>query len=323
MAPLCLRAAFRSKEIGSVPCSARFADMFQGFEERQIATRDSSIHARIGGTGPPLLFLHGFPETHLMWRDVAPRLARDFTIICADLRGQGDSSCLESDKQHNPYSKRAMAGELVEAMGRLGFERFAVAGHDRGGRVAYRMAFDHPDSVERLAVLDVVPIADAWRLADSRLTLSFWPWSLLAQPAPLPERLISASPEAVIEDAASQWGTRSSCFPAEIREAYAEALRDPCRVHAICEEFRAAATLDRQHDEADRSSGRRIECPLLVLWDGHGALENWYGGQGGPIGIWQAWASDVRGKAVAGGHFFPEACPEATAEELGAFFHDD
>jgi haloacetate dehalogenase len=297
--------------------------MFESFEERRIETRDSSIHARIGGTGPPLLLLHGFPETHLMWRDVAPGLAKDFTIICADLRGQGKSGCPESDKQHSPYSKRAIAEELVEAMGQLGFERFAVAGHDRGGRVAYRMALDHPSSIVRLAVLDVIPIADAWRHADSRLALSFWPWSLLAQPAPLPERLISASPEAVIDDAASQWGSEGSSIPAEIRQAYAEALRDPRRVHAICEEFRAAATLDREHDEADQRLGHRIDCPLLVLWDSSGALEQWYQVQDGPIGIWRTWASDVRGKAVTGGHFFPEACPEATADELRGFFVED
>ena len=185
------------------------------------------------------------------------------------------------------------------------------------------MAFDHPDAVARLAVMDVIPIAEAWRQADSRLTLSFWPWSLLAQPAPLPERLISASPEAIIEDAANHWGTEASCIPAEIREAYAEALSDPRRVHAICEEFRSAAVLDRQHDESDQSAGRRINCPLLVLWDANGALDKWYRDQGGPIGIWQDWALDVSGKPVAGGHFFPEACPEMTADELRSFFLGD
>ncbi len=297
--------------------------MFEGFEVRRIATRDSSIHARIGGTGPPLLLLHGFPETHLMWREVAPCLAKDFTTICADLRGQGESGCPESDNHHSPYSKRAMAGELVEAMRQLGFERFGVAGHDRGGRVAYRMALDYAASVARLAVLDVIPIADAWRHADSRLALSFWPWSLLAQPAPLPERLISAAPEAVIEDAASQWGTEADCIPAEIREAYAKALGDPRRIHAICEEFRAAATLDREQDESDQRSGRRIDCPLLVLWDSDGALEKWYRDRGGPIGIWQNWATKVSGKPIIGGHFFPEACAEATAHELRGFFLDD
>jgi haloacetate dehalogenase len=294
--------------------------MFDGFETRRVATPGSSIFARIGGAGPPLLLIHGFPETHLMWREVAPRLAADFTIVCVDLRGQGSSDCPASDAAHAPYSKRAMASELVEVMGQLGFPRFAVAGHDRGGRVAYRMALDHPGSVERLAVLDVIPIADAWQRADSRLTLSFWPWSLLAQPPPLPERLISAAPDAVIDDAASQWGTAADRFPPEIREAYAAVLRDPRRAHAICEEFRSAATLDREHDEADCRSGRQIECPMLLLWDGDGALEKWYVDQGGPIGIWRRWASDVRGKPMTGGHFFPEAEPEATAAELGEFF---
>jgi haloacetate dehalogenase len=294
--------------------------MFDSFEERHVPTVGSSIFAMIGGTGPPLLLIHGFPETHLMWRDVAPYLAADFTIVCVDLRGQGGSGCPDSDARHAPYSKRAIAAELVEVMGQLGFQRFAVAGHDRGGRVAYRMALDHSESVERLAVLDVIPIVEAWQHADSRLTLSFWPWSLLAQPAPLPERLISASPDAVIDDAASQWGTPADCFLPEIRDAYAKALRDPRRVHAICEEFRSAATLDREHDEADCHSGRQIECPLLVLWDGNGALERWYADLGGPIGIWRSWAFDVRGRPMTGGHFFPEACPEATGAELRVFF---
>lgn len=294
--------------------------MFGDFEERRVETQGSSIFARIGGSGPPLLLIHGFPETHLMWRDVAPILAEELTIVCVDLPGQGASGCPGSDASHTPYSKRAMAAELAELMRRLGFERFAVAGHDRGGRVTYRMALDHPGAVARLAVLDVIPIAEAWRHADSRLALSFWPWSLLSQPAPLPERLISAAPEAIIDDATSQWGTPPDGFPAEIRQAYADALRDPRRAHAICEEFRAAAAIDRDHDEADSRAGRRISCPVLLLWDGDGALGKWYGGQGGPIGIWQRWASNVTGKPMAGGHFFPESDPEATAGELRAFF---
>lgn len=294
--------------------------MFEGFEERLVSTAESSIYARLGGAGPPLLLIHGFPETHLMWRDVAPRLAADFTIVCVDLPGQGASGCPDSDASHSPYSKRAMARELAGVMRQFGFEWFAVAGHDRGGRVAYRMALDHPKMIARLAVLDVIPIADAWRHADARLALSFWPWSLLSQPAPLPERLIAASPEAVIDDATSQWGTPADCFPPEVRQAYADALRDPRRVHAICEEFRAAVALDRDHDEADRRSGRRIECPMLLLWDSEGALGRWYTEQGGPLAIWKQWATDVRGEPMSGGHFFPEAEPEATASELRAFF---
>ena len=294
--------------------------MFDGFEVRRIQTSVSSIFARIGGAGEPLLLIHGFPETHLMWREVAPHLATDFTIVCVDLLGQGESGCPPSDANHSPYSKRAMAAELIELMHQLGFQRFAVAGHDRGGRVAYRMALDQPGKVARLAVLDVIPIADAWRHADSRLALSFWPWSLLAQPAPLPERLISAAPEAVIDDAISQWGTSADRFAPDVRQAYVEALRDPSRAHAICEEFRSAAKLDREHDEGDRRAGRTIDCPMLILWDGDGALAKWYPDQGGPVGIWKRWASDVRGKPMPGGHFFPEAESQATAAELRSFF---
>ena len=297
--------------------------MFEGFEERRISAATTTLYARIGGTGPPLLLIHGFPETHLMWRHVAPALSDRFTLVCVDLPGQGESSIPGSGGKKHPFSKRAMAHELVEAMRRLGFERFFVAGHDRGGRVAYRIALDHPSVVDRLAVLDVVPIFDAWKGADARLTLAFWPWSLLAQPAPLPERLIGACPEAVIDDAVTQWGTAEACFPADIREAYAQQLRDPRRLHAICEEFRSAATVDRDNDSADLQAGRKIMCPLLLLWDEAGALARWYADAGGPIGIWKGWASDVRGKPMPGGHFFPEANPEATAEALRRFFLDD
>lgn len=297
--------------------------MFEGFEVRRISTPAAPIFASIGGSGPPLLLIHGFPETHLMWRNVAPLLATDLTVVCVDLPGQGASGCPDSDDQHSPYSKRAIAQQLTDMMVQLGFDRFAVAGHDRGGRVAYRMALDHTARITRVAVLDILPIAEAWRHADSRLALAFWPWSLLSQPAPLPERLIGASPEAVIDDATSQWGTPAEAFPEEVRKAYAAPLHDPRRVHSVCEEFRAAATLDRDHDEADLRAGRKIECPLLLLWDGEGALEKWYEAQGGPIGIWKQWASDVRGEPMSGGHFFPEAEPEATASALRAFFLGD
>ena len=255
-----------------------------------------------------------------MWRHVAPRLAADFTVVCVDLRGQGASGCPESDSHHSPYSKRAMAAELLEVMIGLGYRRFGVVGHDRGGRVAYRIALDHEQAVRRLAILDVIPTADAWRHADARLTLSFWPWSLLSQPAPLPERLIGHCPLAIVDDAAGQWGTSADCFPPDIRAAYAAALGDPKRAHAICEEFRSASTLDRDHDESDLHSGRKIICPLLLLWDSSGALAKWYGELGGPIGVWRRWADNVGGRPVAGGHFFPESEPEATAEELRKFF---
>lgn len=293
------------------------------FDEAQpidVSTRETTVHLRRIGSGPALLLLHGFPETHLMWRGVAPLLVPNFTVICPDLRGYGRSGCPPSTPDHVPYAKRAMANDMVSIMERFGFPSFSVAGHDRGGRVAYRLALDHPARVARLAVLDVLPISDAWERADARLALGYWPWSLLAQPEPLPERLVLAAPDAVVDNALSAWGSSDDAFGSEIRAAYLEALSDPAHVHAICEEYRAAATLDRAHDLDDRRAGRRIACPTLALWSGEGALATWYEDEGGPLAIWRHWANDVRGKAIAGGHFFPEELPEETAQALGEFF---
>jgi haloacetate dehalogenase len=209
---------------------------------------------------------------------------------------------------------------MVTVMERLGHRRFSVAGHDRGGRVAYRMALDHPDRVEQLAVLDILPIETVWERADARLALGYWPWSLLAQPEPLPERIFAAVPEAIIDNALGGWGSSAAAFPPEVREAYIEALRDPSHAHAICEEYRAAATIDREHDRADREAGHRIAAPLLVLWSAEGALGAWYEEEGGPLALWRAWADHVQGHALHGGHFFPEEKPGETAEALLRFF---
>jgi haloacetate dehalogenase len=213
-----------------------------------------------------------------------------------------------------------MANDMVLVMEKLGFPRFSIAGHDRGGRVAYRLALDHPQRVERLAVLDIIPIADAWERANKNLAIGYWPWSLLAQPEPLPERLVSAAPDAVVDNALSAWGSATDAFSHEVRMQYIEALRDPVRVHAICEEYRAAATLDHEHDLADRRTGRRIVCPVLALWSGRGPLNSWYAEDSGPLALWQAWANDVRGAPLDGGHFFPEEIPQQTAQELSTFF---
>ena len=291
-----------------------------GTTTAEIDTGDATIAIQSSGTGRALLLLHGFPQTSLMWRDVAPILARHFTVICADLRGYGRSSCPPSTNNHTVYSKRVMAQDMVTVMDRLGFHRFAAVGHDRGGRVAYRMALDHPQRVDRLAVLDIVPTATAWDHADARLALGFWPWSLLAQPAPLPERILESAASAIIDNALAGWGTSPDVFTPEVRAAYVEALRDPPHAHAICEEYRAAATVDRQHDAADRARGHRISCPLLVMWSAHGALDTWYTAQGGPIGVWREWADDVRGQSIEAGHFFPEEAPEQTADALIRFF---
>ena len=293
--------------------------MFDGFESRTIDVGATTIFVRRAGSGDGVLLLHGFPETHLMWRGIAPALAREFSVVCADLRGYGASGTPPSAPDHEPYAKRAMARDLVNVMDALGLHTFAVVGHDRGARVAYRMALDHPDRVVRLAVLDIVPTLDAVERADARLALSFWPWSLLAQPAPLPERLIDGDPEVVLLDAMTQWGTAPESFGPEVRSAYVDALRDAAHVHAMCEEYRAAATLDVDHDRADRLAGRRIACPTLVLWAARSALDTWYEDVGGPLGIWSAWAPQVTGRAVAGGHFFPEERPEETTAMLRAF----
>jgi haloacetate dehalogenase len=292
---------------------------FSGFAKRSVEMRDGTVFVRQAGDGPPLLLLHGFPQTHLMWHIVAPSLAKQLTVVVADLPGYGASRGGASNR-HTAYSKRAMAEDLVTMMLANGFGRFGVAGHDRGGRVAYRMALDHPHCVERLAVLDIVPTSDALDRADDRLALTFWPWSLLTQPAPLPERLLVADPEAIVDNALGEWGSDAAAFPSDVRDAYVNALRDPAVAHAICEEYRAAATIDRDHDLDDRRAGRRIECPTLVLWSEGSSLDTWYADEGGPLALWRAWSRSVTGCAVPGGHFFPESNPTATIAELLAFF---
>lgn len=291
------------------------------FTTVDVQTGQTTIFVRWSGSGPPVLLLHGFPQTHLMWRGVAPLLARHFTVVCADLRGYGRSGCPVSTADHASYTKRAMAQDMVAVMEHFGFRRFSVAGHDRGGRVAYRLALDHPGRVERLALLDIVPTDTVWERADARFALAFWPWSLLAQSEPLPERIFATAAEAIVDHALAHWGSPSIVFPPEVRAAYVQALREPAHAHAICEEYRAAATLDREHDKADRVRGRRITCPVLVLWSAQGAVGTWYVEESGPIPIWQAWSDGaVEGHAVNAGHFFPEEVPEQTADALNRFF---
>jgi haloacetate dehalogenase len=293
--------------------------MYSSFTSDRVASRHGDIFIKRGGTGPPVLLLHGFPETHLMWHAVAPLLAADFSVVCADLPGYGQSACPPSDDQHTRYSKRGMAQTLVDVMANLGHGRFAVVGHDRGGRAAYRMALDFPDVVSKVAVLDVIPTGMLWDRADARLALGFWPFSLLAQPHPLPERLISGCPEAVVDDALANWGSLPGAFSPEMRAAYVHALSDPDHVHAICEEYRAAASVDRDHDREDIKAGRRITCPLLALWSESGALNTWYADEGGPLAIWRSLAANVRGGPVPGGHFFPEEHPADLAGRLRTF----
>jgi haloacetate dehalogenase len=289
---------------------------FDDFETGVIRTSATRIFARWAGSGRPVLLLHGFPETHLMWRSVAPILAQHYFVVCADLRGCGASQCPVSDVRHEPYAKRAMAQDMVELMASLGHARFAVVGHDRGGRVAYRLALDHPQACASIAVLDILPTGETWDRADARFALAYWPWTFLAQDEPLPELVLQRLASVVVDAALGGWGSPPEVFPAAVREAYVRALQDPSHAHAICEEYRAAASRDREHDALDRAAGRRIACPLTVLWSARGALGQWYADAGGPVGIWSQWATQVSGRGFDAGHFFPEECPQETAQEL-------
>jgi haloacetate dehalogenase len=274
------------------------------------------VHARVGGTGPPLLLLHGFPQTHLMWHSTAPLLAERFTVVAADLPGYGDSFRPPVSDDHSAHSKRAMATDMVEAMTSLGFESFALAGHDRGGRVGYRMALDHPGRVERLAVLDIVPTGEVWSRADALFALGYWHWGFLAQAAPLPEELINGMPDRFFDLVIARQGMAlgTARYPDDVVEAYRRRLRDPASVEAMCEDYRAGASVDREHD-GERE--RRIACPTLALWGSRGALPLFYGDV---LAVWREWCEDVSGRSVEGSHCLAEDAPEEVASELAEFF---
>src|SRR5580704_20859 len=284
------------------------------FESSKVEVSGNTIFVRRYGSGPAILLVHGFPRTSLMWRFLSPKLAVNHTVICVDLRAYGSSAIPASTGDHVPYSKRAMAKELVEVMDKLGFPIFTLIGHDRGGRVSYRLAMDHPKNVERLAVFDVVPIFEAWSRSDARFAQTYWPWILLSQKAPLPESYLLGAPKAVFDN---PFGHGS--FSGEILEEYVSTYRDPARVHGICEEYRAAATIDVEHDRANKEASKRIECPMLHLWAEGGPLDTFYAKDGGPLGIWRQWAPRAQGQAMKGGHFFPEENPADTAVLIRQF----
>jgi haloacetate dehalogenase len=295
------------------------ASLFAGFEAHEVPTSRGTVHAMVGGSGPPLLLLHGYPQSHLMWHAVAPLLADRYTVVASDLAGYGASLRPAPAPDHSPHGKRAMALDQVEAMAGLGFDRFAVAGHDRGGRVAYRMALDHPDRVERLAVLDIVPTGEVWRRADADFARGYWHWAFLAQPAPLPERLIGGDPQAYFDlhvRAGMGLGAEPGRYPPDVMDAYRRAFDDPGAVEAMSEDYRAGASVDVAHDDADREAGREIACPVLVLWAARGALPRFYADV---LEVWRPWAPDVRGEALDTSHFVPEDHPEETAAQLVAF----
>jgi haloacetate dehalogenase len=290
-----------------------------GFEAHELPSSRGAVHAMVGGSGPPVLLLHGYPQSHLMWRAVAPLLADRHTVVATDLAGYGASFRPAPAPDHQPHGKRAMALDQIEAMEALGFDRFSVAGHDRGGRVAYRMALDRPDRVDRLAVLDVVPTGEVWGRADAGFARGYWHWAFLALPAPLPERLIAGDPQAFFDHhvrAGMGLGKEPGRYPPEILDVYRRALDDPGAVEAVCEDYRAGASIDIEHDDADRHAGRGITCPVLVLWAGRGGLPRFYPDV---LEVWRPWAPDVRGTAIDASHFMAEDRPDETAARLLSF----
>jgi haloacetate dehalogenase len=282
-------------------------DLFPGFAERRIKTEGAEIFLRTGGTGPPLLLLHGYPQTHVCWHKVAPELTRYATLVIPDLRGYGTSSAPPGDAEHKTYSKRAMAEDCLAVMRALGHPRFIVAGHDRGGRVAYRLALDHPEAVEALIPIDILPTAEVWRRVTADWAVGSYHWAFLAQPKPLPETLISANPVYYLEHTLKSWAKPRdlSPFSAEALAHYRALLKEPQRVHAVCEDYRAGATVDRRLDEADLASGRKIACPTFLIW-----ASDYIGKRNpDPLDIWRRWCTNLNGAEVVSGHFIAEENP--------------
>ena len=294
------------------------ADLHPGFASHWIDTAIGKIFARSGGKGPPLLLLHGYAETNVMWHRVAPALAERFTLVIPDLPGYGWSVAPQADAGHAPYTKRAVAAVMVEAMEKLGHVRFRLAGHDRGGRVAYRLALDHPGRIEQLAVLDIVPTYAMWHNMDYKMALKVWHWPFLAQPYPLPEMLISKAPVEYLDLKMASWTKAKdlSAFDPRALAHYRAFFSDPLRIHATCEDYRAGAGPDLAHDESDRAAGKKIKCPVAAYWGAAGIPSN----TSGPLAIWREWADDVIGKPIDSGHFVCEENPEATSAALIDFF---
>ncbi|MBB2897529.1 alpha/beta fold hydrolase [Pseudomonas sp. AS2.8] len=288
--------------------------LFAGFAQRRLNIDGVELNCRVGGQGPALLLLHGHPQTHVMWHKVAPRLAERFTLVAADLRGYGDST--KPDAGAEAYSKRTLARDNVELMRRLGHERFAVLAHDRGARVAHRLALDHPAAVERLLLLDIAPTLAMYRQTDEAFARAYWHWFFLIRPAPLPERLIEADPEGYLKGV---MGTRSAGlapFPPEVLAEYLRCLSLPGTARGICEDYRASAGIDLTHDQADLDAGRRLDLPLRILWGAEGTVGRCFD----PLAEWRQVATQVSGRVLPGGHYLAEELPDLVADEALAFF---
>jgi len=292
--------------------------MFAGFQKKKSHVNGVEISYRIGGTGPGLLLLHGHPQTHVIWHKVAPQLAEHFTVVAADLRGYGDSSRPAADAEHRNYSKRMMAVDNVELMRALGFERFSVLAHDRGARVAHRLALDHPHAVQRMALLDIAPTLAMYSQTDEAFARAYWHWFFLIRPAPLPESLIEANPEQYLR---SVMGSRSAGLTPFTEQALAQYLRClqlPGSARGICEDYRASASIDLEHDRADIAAGHRLEMPLLALWGAEGTVGQCFD----PLKEWEKVATHVHGHALPSGHYIAEEVPELLLEAVRGFFKD-
>lgn len=291
--------------------------MDTGFSPQKIRTSAGlDIHTLVGGAGPPLLLLHGFPETHLCWRKIAPELAKTHTVVAPDLRGYGESAKPDGGADHGAYSKRAMAQDQADVMAALGHTRFAVIGHDRGARVAARLALDHADKVSKIAVLDIAPTAAMYAATDKRFASVYWHWFFLIQPSPMPERLIGADVEFFIRYTMQSWNQTEGAFDEETVAAYVRAFQSPNGVHGPCEDYRAAAAIDLKHDAED--AGKRITAPLLALWGERAFVARAFD----VLAEWKKRADTVRGHAVPCGHFLPEEAPRETLEALQTFLRD-
>jgi haloacetate dehalogenase len=292
--------------------------LFTDFSEHRIDVGDTEIACWIGGTGAPLLVLHGYPQTHVMWHKIAGRLAQNFTVVAPDLRGYGDSGKPASgpETSHQPYSKRAMAADQLAVMKQFGFENFNICGHDRGGRVAHRLALDHPQAVKRMAVLDIVPTHKIYTEADRKIAEDYYHWFFLIQPFDYPERMIGNDVPYYLSKKMGKYSFGRDVFTEDAMAEYLRCFSNPDTIHASCEDYRAAATIDLEHDEADLSV--KLAMPLLVLWGQKGAMERNYD----VLEAWLERAEDVRGEALACGHYLAEERPEETAQALEEFFID-
>lgn len=291
--------------------------LFHGFEHRLVPTRAGvEIACIVGGSGPPLLLLHGHPQTHAIWHRVAPVLADQFTLVLADLRGYGDSSKPAGDSDHANYSKRVMADDMVVVMDSLGYQRFDVLAHDRGARVAHRLAADHPDAVGRLAMLDVAPTLAMYQHTTETFARAYWHWFFLIQPAPLPERLIEADPAAYVTDVMGRRSAGLAPFDPRALAEYQRCLALPGAAHGLCEDYRAAAGIDLDHDRTDREAGWALPMPVLVLWGADGVVHRCFA----PLEEWHRVAVDVRGGPLPCGHYIAEEAPEALLARVLPFF---